>query len=733
MSLVYVAWLDWQITSRFEGRRWDLPARVYARPLELHEGLALEASTLAQELERLGYRESARPPSRPGSYRQRGNVFEILTREFGFWDGTQPPLPVYLEFGRSGIERVVVPEGVPPLVRLDPLLVGSVFPAHGEDRLVVAPAEVPPLLRAGLVAVEDRRFHDHPGVDVWALGRALVANVKAGGIAQGGSTLTQQLVKNYFLDNRRTLSRKLREALMALILELHYDKAGILNAYVNEVYLGQDGQRAIHGFGLASQFWFSRPLDELELHQLALLIALVRGPGYYDPDRHPERALTRRNLVLDRLAEEGHIIDAERDAAASRGLDTWDRASAGASYYPAYLSLVRQELADDFPPDTLTREGLNVFTALDPRAQASAEKRLADGLAELDVRQPGRALAGAVVVTNPRAGEVLGVVGDRRAGYEGFNRALAARRPIGSLVKPFVYLAAVESGRYSLASLVADDPVSVPLPTGETWEPANFSEETHGDVTLVRGLAESLNLATVNLGLDVGVEAAAGVIARLGAAGRPAALPSLLLGAVEMTPFEVADLYGTLANDGFRAPATAVRSVVGAEGEPLDRYPLSVRQALDPAHVYQVNEGLVAALERGTGRSAELAVRAAGKTGTSDDFRDSWFAGFTGDRLAVVWIGFDDFSPTGLSGAAGALPVWNRIMADTATRPYSPPRPAGLSPRRVDYYSGAAVGRGCASGIELSLAATARLPRGGCTGRAGIGARTLEWLNDIIH
>ncbi len=731
----YLLFLNWQITSRFEGRRWDLPARVYSRPLELYAGLDLRPADLELELRRLGYRVVAGPPDRPGTYRRRGRVFELITREFRFWDERQPPVPVALSIGPGGIASLTVPPGRPPVVRLDPLLVGSIFPSHGEDRLVVAPAQVPPLLRDGLVVVEDRRFYEHAGVDPRSLARAAWTNLRAGEVAQGGSTLTQQLVKNYFLDNRRTLTRKLREALMAFILEWHYDKADILNAYVNEIYLGQDGQRAIHGFGLASQFHFSRPLAELELHELALLIALVRGPAWYDPLRHPERARARRDLVLTLMEEGGVINGAAAGSARRRDLDTWDRAAAGASYYPAYLALVRRELASQYRPQDLSREGLRIFTALDPLAQASAERRLAEGLDELDRRRDAPSpLAGAVVVTAPRSGDVLALVGDRRAGYEGFNRALEARRPVGSLIKPVVYLAALESGRYTLASRIDDAPIRVPLPNGTVWEPGNFSEETSGQVTLLRALAESLNLATVRLGLDVGVGAVTELLARLGFDDTPEPLPSLLLGAVEMTPLTVARVYGTLANDGFRVPLKAVRSVVNAEGVPLTRFPIEISQAADPADVYQLNQGLVTAMQRGTGRSAELPFAVAGKTGTSDDFRDSWFAGFSGDRLAVVWIGHDDFSPTGLSGSSGALPIWSRIMRDTARQSFGPPRPARLVPQRVDYYSGAGVGRGCDSGVELALPAGAEpVRRGGCTGRAGIAERTLEWLNDVLN
>src|SRR5690606_14601073 len=415
---------------------------------------------------------------------------------------------------------------------------GRSIPEHGRDRRLYTPVDVPPVLAAALVAVEDRRCYGHFGVDPVATLRALAANVKAGEITQGGSTLTQQLVKNYFLDNRQTFWRKLREAAMALILEAHYDKEEILNAYINEVYLGQQGNRAIHGFGLAARFWFGRPLAELEAHQVALLVAMVRGPGHYDPVRFPERAKQRRDYVLSRLAEQGALdAEAARMAAAKR-LDLWNSERYGSPWYPAYLDLVRRQLADDYRDEDLTREGLRVFTALDPAIQAAAEQELASGLTRLESAR-GRAageLAGAGVVTTAASGEVLAVVGSRRASFAGFNRALAARRPIGSLVKPAVYLAALETGRYTLASTVEDAPVVLDLPNGRTWAPGNFEGGPRGRVTLLRALAESLNLATVNLGLDVGIERVAALLERLGVRDRIRPLPSLLLGSLELTP-----------------------------------------------------------------------------------------------------------------------------------------------------------------------------------------------------
>ena len=737
--VTWLAWLDYDVTRRFEGRRWDLPAHVYARPLELYVGLELSIDELEGELERLGYARVEWRPPEPGTWRRLGDRIELWTRPFRFWDGPQPPHFLSLTFRSDVVTHLGDGRGELAIARLEPLMIGSLFPAHGEDRLIVSPDQVPPLLPAALKAVEDRRFEQHFGVDPVALGRALVANLRAGSIAQGGSTLTQQLVKNYFLDNRRTLLRKVREAVTAVILEWHYDKDELMNAYINEVYMGQDGNRAIHGFGLASRFYFSRPLAELDLHEVALLVALVRGPGYYDPYRHPARALERRNLVLELMAETDAVNGASAREAAGRPLDLWDRRSRGASYYPAYLQLVRRQLGRHYREEDLTREGLRVFTSLDPGVQALAERALAAGLERLEAGDDPEALplAGAVVVTSASSAEVLAVVGDRKTGFEGFNRALDARRPIGSLVKPAVYLAALRSGRYTLASTVLDEPLTVSLENGKEWTPDNFDNEAHGEVSLLRGLAESLNLATVRLGLDVGLASVAQTLADLGADGPIPPYPSLLLGAIGMTPMEVAELYGTLANGGFRTPHRAVRSVVDSEGKPLMRYPIEVRQSLDPALVHQLNQGLVEALRRGTGRSAQLpsGLVAAGKTGTSDGFRDSWFAGFSGRHVIVVWIGYDDNRSTGQSGSTAALPVWADILGRLDTRSWSAAAPPGTEARWLQYETGLEVSSRCPDAVSLALPPETDLRRGP---RCGIDLqrltrRTVDWLGDVIE
>jgi penicillin-binding protein 1B len=693
-ALVALLVLDHRVTAQFEGRRWTLPARVYAQPIDLYVGQPLGAARLVEELERLGYLASA-AVDRPGTFRRKGDDLRLYVRGFRFADQPQEPRSLRIAFDGGMISAIRDAAGEEvPVFRLDPLLIGSIFPTHGEDRIVVAPEEVPALLPEALKAVEDRKFDEHHGVNPLAILRAAFVNVRAGQIEQGGSTLTQQLVKSYFLDSRRTLRRKAEEAVMAVILEARFEKADIMNAYINEIYLGQDGRRAVHGFGLASQFYFGKPLAELDLPEIALLVAVVRGPSYYDPRRHPERALERRNLVLRVLTEQGVVSagDAERAAKAPLGLAEPGRRGGG--YYPAFLDLVRRQLREDYEEADLTETGLTVFSTLDPLLQQAAEDALSGELDRLDRsgRKEAKGLEGVVVVTAPQTGEVVALVGGRRSGYDGFNRALDARRPIGSLAKPVVYLAALETGRYTPASLVDDAKVDLKLPNGDRWKPENFDRQVRGRVTLVRALAQSLNLATVNLGLDVGLGRVAGAFEQLGLAEPPPELPSMLLGATNLSPFEVARVYNTIANGGFRAPLRAVRAVIGEDGKPLKAPQLEVAETVSPEAVHALDRMMIEVMERGTGRAAKQQLPqglvVAGKTGTSNDYRDSWFAGFSGSHLIVTWVGHDDNRPTGLTGTTGGLAVWTKLMGSIPTSSFEPLLPDTVDARWIDFYSG---------------------------------------------
>ena len=736
-AVLYGFVLAWQITSEFSARSWDRPAQVYAAPVELYGGRRLGADAVAVELVRLGYRETAGPLA-SGRFRHVANGLELHTRAFESAGQRVPEQSVSIRFAGNSIAGITRSDGAPvPIMQLDPLLIGSIFPVHGEDRIVVGPEAVPELLKSALVAVEDRRFDQHFGLDLRAIARAALVNVTAGEIQQGASTLTQQLVRSYYLSTERTWRRKLTEAFMAVGLELRYDKDELLLAYINEVYLGQDGARAVHGFGLASRFYFGKPLAELDPHEIALLVAVVRGPSYYDPYRNTERARERRDLVLELMAAQG-ALSAEDEAAAKRQpLGVVDRQSRESAYYAHFLDLVRNQLARDYAAGDLEASGLTIYTTLDPTAQALAEWTLGRELERLEPNRPP--LEGAVIVTSPHNGEVRALVGSRETRFDGFNRALNARRPVGSLIKPAVYLAALESGRHSLASLVEDSPIDVPLQNGTVWSPTNFDDESHGAVTALRALAESYNQATVRLGLDVGLAEVIDLLDRLGLENLPREYPSLLLGAFELSPLEVTQIYNTLANGGFRMPLRSVRSVVDADGNTVQRYSIEIEQTVEPGHVYELNQALVQVMRLGTGRAAASRLPAglvtAGKSGTSDGYRDSWFAGFSNDHLVVAWIGNDENASTGLTGSTGASQVFAGVMGELETRPYAVATPPGYHASWIDYATGLETDPECPGAVPLSLHGGDRPPKAASCGsdRTTIGSRIRSWLRGAVR
>ncbi|MDR0781667.1 MAG: penicillin-binding protein 1B, partial [Pseudomonadales bacterium] len=648
--------VDKEIQHDFRALQWALPARIYSRPLELYEGAHLNADTLASYMQALGYREQSNPSS-AGEYTRSGNTVHLHTRGFVFWDGREVEQQVEAVF--SGNELIALNgagNGALSLVRLEPVEIAQINPATGEDRLPLPLAAFPQQLVNAVIAVEDKRFYQHHGIDPHGLARAMYANLKARAWVQGGSTLTQQLVKNLYLTQARTLRRKVEEAMMAVALELHFSKQEILTAYLNEVFLGQDGSRAIHGFALAAQYYFGRPLNELSTADLALLAGLSRGASYYNPQRNPERALARRDVVLASMLNQGYLTPAEHAKAIKETIVIHARLAQHAAY-PAFMELVAQNLERNYNQDALRSEGLRIFTTLDIATQDVVDKQLDAAVKAVEHTGTGKTpLEAAVIISDANTGEIRALAGSRKGGgYTGFNRALQARRQIGSLVKPAVYLAALESGRFNLASVLSDRPVSVRLQNGDVWEPQNYERSSEGDVYFIEALQRSLNLATVDLGLKLGVENVVAMLKALGYSRPLQPYPSVLLGAVDMTPLEVAQIYQSYASGGFRSPPRAVLSVTTANGKPLDFYGVESHQVADPGNVFLLEHTLQGVFIEGTAKTSAQRLAKhlplAGKTGTTNDLRDSWFAGFGGDLVGVVWLGYDDNRPTGLTGA----------------------------------------------------------------------------------
>ncbi|UTA56087.1 penicillin-binding protein 1B [Lysobacter soli] len=671
----YTLYLNHEVGERFGQLKWQIPTRVYARPLELAPGRTLDAATLKTELDAAAYHEG--DGTRPGTYARNGGRWTISSRGFQDVDGQVPARRIEVVLSGSKVASVRDASGKSALksVRLDPARIATLYGQKNEERRLVRLREVPELLVTGLQAVEDRDFNSHHGIDVSGMVRA--AFKTATGSTQGASTLTQQLARSGLLGigRERTISRKGKEILYALLIEARYDKGTILEAYFNQVYLGQRGAQAIHGVAAGSEFWFGRDLSDLSTEQIALLIGIVRGPSYYDPRRNPERALERRNFVLGEMHETKLISDAEYQRALKAPLGvTTDPGSIAANRFPAYIDLIRRQLARDYPADALAGAGLSVMSGMSPSAQAMAEGAVARTLKGLDNKRRPPLQAG-LVVTDVHNGNVVAVVGSRSVAEHGFNRAVEAQRPVGSLLKPFVYLLALaQPGKYSLASWVDDSPVTVALGKNKNWNPGNSDGRSHGTVRLIDALAMSYNQATVRVGMQVDPERIAGLIRTLaGIEATPN--PALILGAVDQSPYAMAQLYQFLASGGEIQPLHAVRGVLDANGKALNRYdkePAPAQEG-DAIAARLITIALQQAVSNGTGtqlvRDGLGRLSPAGKTGTSNDGRDSWFAGWTGDHLAVIWVGNDQNKETGLYGATGAMRVWSAIFSRLPTAP----------------------------------------------------------------
>ncbi len=709
LAIIALIYLDVQLQNKFEGKRWKIPAKVYARPLELYVGATMTQRDLLDELRRLQYR-SETDAAQPGTYVVVGSRVDVHTRGFQFWDGEEHSRQISIVFQAGAIRFLSERGHSVHLVRLEPVKIGGIYSAEQEDRQLVRLASVPDELTRALLAVEDRGFYEHRGLSLRGITRAFWVNVNQGGWVQGGSTITQQLIKNLYLSNKRTLGRKGLEAVLALLLELHYSKEEILEAYLNEVYLGQQGARAIHGVGLASRYYFGRPIEELRSEQIALLVGMIKGPSLYNPIRNPHQALKRRNQVLTIMSATDILSHDELEALKERPLGLVEGVARSANLYPGFMTLVKRQLSKTYAAEDLQEEGLQIFTTLDPHAQQLAEQALQRSVKALNRKETKKSeqLQGGFIVTSPNNGEVLALVGGRDPRFDGFNRVLDARRQVGSIIKPAVFLSALEMReQYQLTTRVNDAAFSLVLPSGKSWSPKNFDRKSHGQPMMIDALVHSYNVATAQLAMDVGLDKLLDVIRRLGVDQALPQLPSISLGAVELTPFEVAQMYQTIAADGFTSPVRAIREILDGEGKPLKRYPLKVKQAFDPSAIALLQYALQEVMNRGTGVSAygrlPRTLGLAGKTGTTNDQRDSWFAGMGGDYLAVAWLGRDDNGATHLTGSSGALKVWTRFMQDAKVKPFQWTPPPDIELAWVDRESGHLTQQNCPGSVQVAI------------------------------
>lgn len=704
------------------------PALLYARAPKLSPLSGQSPEAVASLLEYRGYRRSDRLEG-PGSYVLTGNRMDLYPNRAP--GGAEASGPVRLEFQDGRLRAMHRHADGARLggIALEPEAIGTLQLGPYEDRIALRLHQMPELLVRALLAMEDRNFERHIGVDVFAIARALVNNLLHGQTTQGGSTITQQLVKNLFLSPERTLSRKVTEALMAVTLELRLSKAEILEHYLNEIFLGQSGNRAVHGFALASEYYFARPLDRLGPQEIATLVGMIPAPSLYNPRRNPERALVRRNLVLSKLAEVGAISDSAATALARSPMAIGPHRSAGGSVFPAYVDYLHRQVRQYFPEDVLRAGGIRLYTTLDADIQQAAQQALSRVLGRLESDRgmsPG-VLQGSAVVVSVDSGEILALVGGRRGGFAGFNRAVDAQRPIGSLVKPLVYLTALERpGRFTLGSMLQDSPLTLETETGRSWSPQNYDRDFRGPVMLLEALARSYNVPAVRLGLEVGLDAVAETINRLGVRKEIPRYPSTLLGSSAHSPLEIAQLYQSIASHGNRMPLRSISHITDPVGGLIARFPGRADRVIEPGPAYLIDFALRQVVRSGTASRASRhfpsSLGLAGKTGTTDDYRDSWFAGYSGNLVTVVWVGRDDNRPVGLTGAGGAMRVWMEIMQALPLAPSAHRRPSGVRFLELDPATGLLARDSCPERIRIPVMARSRTPRPApCSGAGGTG------------
>lgn len=699
---IYLIYLDSKITTLFSGQKWQVPAQLYARSLELQPGKHLSQAQMLDELQRLQYRPDARLNG-PGQYLVSGNTVSVYRRAFAFAEGQQSAHLLHVSFGGEFVQSVSSGREKKPLnyAKLEPQLLQHLVAAEQEDRELLQLKQVPETILNTLLLVEDRDFYSHHGVSLWSVVRAFWANLLAGKTVQGGSTLTQQLAKNMYTNSQRTYFRKVNEALIALVLDYRYSKDQILEAYLNEISLGQFKANPVHGLGLGSKLYFGKPLSELRPHEYALLIAVIKGPSFYDPRRHPERAEERRDLVLGIMRDHGLLDQDQWRAATDQPLDVIALGEHLKGRFPAYIDKVRQELRAIISDKSQLENGIRVFTYFDPIAQQAAENAVLRRVAKLDP-----AIEAAVVATDYQQGALLAIVGGRNTSFAGYNRAISAQRQIGSIIKPVVYLTALaQPQRFTLGTVLSDTPLT--LKSGsKNWSPHNYDKKFRGNVSLISALSESLNIPTVRLGLQLGLPAVQQSLYQLGLSREVKLRPSSLLGAVEMSPLEVAQLYQTIANKGQYRQLAAIAAVTDHQGAAVYQRHSRPEQKVDSSASYLLQYALQQATQTGTAQSLAQQFpkqRFAGKTGTSSDYRDSWFTGFDHETSLTIWLGRDDNKAIGLTGGSGALPIFTDYFQQLGANSLFRAVPQNVQKRFVSKSSGRVVEESCVNVLLLPM------------------------------
>lgn len=670
--------LENEVTTRFSNHQWEVPSKLYAEPRLLYPGLEIVQSGLLELLARLDYRSTTNAVQASGEYfyDQHKGALQIFLHDAPA--RARRYRRVSISLNGNHIEKLTNLDDESGLraVELEPEIITGLYDQEWEDRRVVRLYELPSLLIKALLAAEDQRFFEHEGVDPLRILGAGWANFVAGRTTQGGSTLTQQLVKNFFLTQERTVRRKMVEACISLILELHYSKLEILENYLNEIYLGQRGAKSILGMWEAARFYFGKEPRDLTLSEMAVLTGMVKAPNLYAPTRHLDAAVQRRNHVLLRMREHEDISQEEYETALQEPITT-RKLPPDVNGAPYFADFVREQLQETYPNDALTTAGLHVFTSLDMRLQRIGQEVVRSGVEELEAHhphlrrtKPEDRLQSCLIAMQPQTGAILAMVGGRDYQSSQFNRVSQAHRQPGSIFKPIVYLTALarererRTGRFLPTSSIQDEPFTW-FWGDQAWSPGNYKDKYYGTVTLRRALEQSLNAATARVAKSVGLKSIRDTAKRLGFVSPLPLYPSLVLGSAEVTPLEVAVAFSTLANQGVHVKPLPIKRVANQEGETLERRALAVEQVIPPEDAYMITHMMEGVIERGTGKETRkrgFALPAAGKTGTTNDYGDAWFVGYTPDLVVVVWIGFDHRESLNLSGGQAALPIWTEFM-----------------------------------------------------------------------
>jgi len=698
---IFCIYLDAKVRKTFEGQRWQVPVQVYGQLKTLRLGEPENLEEIAESLKINGY-QKVNFATRVGQFSQSEERLDIFQRPFDFSDGSNHAQQLKIKVVNGIIVALNIDEQAVPQLTLEPQLLARLVPDNKEDRILVSLEELPSQLIDTLLLIEDRDYYHHHGVSPVGIFRALFKNIRAGRTVQGGSTLTQQLAKNMFLSRERTLSRKIKEALMSLILEFRYSKDQLLEAYINEVYLGQNYGNGVYGFGLASKFYFGKTINEISHAQMALLIAQVKGPSYYDPWRHPKRAKERRDLVL-RLMFEQHMLSlVDFEIAAESDLSIRKSRRLAKKNYPAYLQLVNAELNQHLSSFT-QKSGIKVFTGFSHRSQQLLEQSVTAQLPLLERNYKQKDLEAAMVVTDIATAEIRALVGGRESGYAGFNRAINAKRHIGSLIKPAIYVAALERyQQYNFATILDDKAITLKNGSGKKWQPKNYDGKYRGQVSLIEGLVYSLNVPTINLGMSIGLDSVADAIKALGYQQKIQMRPSVLLGAINMSPLEINQLYLAIASKGYYQKTHTITHILSSKNETLWEKEQLSEQRLSSNAAYLLDYALAQVAQKGTARSLTWRLnnkKVAGKTGTSNALRDSWFIGYDNKHLVTTWLGKDNNKPTGLTGSSGALPLFADFMKKQGVVELAEEKPDGIVMTLFEQQTGNAVTDDCANTV----------------------------------